>query len=589
MASKLPKHLRQRANTPRPVAAQAAGGFFDEAFLNSYKPFLWIFLAGFFLYARTGFFNFSYLDDQELIINAFNFISHPSNILNFFKEDVFHTASGGAYYRPLLTISFMTDALWGGTNPGAYHFTNVLLHALAACLLFRTLAKLNFNRAQSFFYTLFFTVHPVLTQAVAWIPGRNDSLLTIFALLSFISFLSFLEERKRTQLAAHLLFLLLALFTKENAVCLCALCLFFLVFIDKKAPAAGRGGPLFAGWAAVVSIWFFARSAVLKTAIANSGFNVVGALIDNSPAVFSYIGKIFFPFNLGTLPVLKDLPLSYGLVAAGLTGYLLYVSRTKRANYIVFGVLWFLLFLLPSFIQSTFSIPNFSEHRIYLPLIGFIFLLLEADIPGLLRLSGRAAAALGAGVLLLLSLLTFSYCGSFSDKISFWKKAVESSPSHAFSYNNLGSMYYLDGVAPGRTDAERLLDLANAEKFWKSAVSINPLERRVNCNLGLLYMNRGELNKAQEYFLKEIAFNPDYDIVHFNSGILYYQAGYFGKAAESWEKTLKLNPNYATAYLNLAYLHYQRNEEGKAKVYIQEMLRRGFAVPPGILSRISAN
>ena len=150
-------------------------------------------------------------------------------------------------------------------------------------------------------------------------------------------------------------------------------------------------------------------------------------------------------------------------------------------------------------------------------------------------------------------------------------------------------MYYLDGVAPGRTDAERLLDLANAEKFWKSAVSINPLERRVNCNLGLLYMNRGELNKAQEYFLKEIAFNPDYDIVHFNSGILYYQAGYFGKAAESWEKTLKLNPNYATAYLNLAYLHYQRNEEGKAKVYIQEMLRRGFAVPPGILSRISAN
>ena len=546
--------------------AEAAGNLFNDAFFNSYKPFAWICLASFLLYISTGFFNFSYLDDQELILDAFNFISHPSNILNFFKEDVFHSGNG-VYYRPMLTISFMLDALWGGKNPGAYHFTNMLLHLFACCLLFRTLAKLNFNRGQSFFYALFFTVHPVLTQAVAWIPGRNDILLTIFVLLSFSSFLAFLEGRKRTQLAAHLLFLLLALLTKENAVFLCAICLFFLVFIDKRVPQGGRRTPLLAGWTVVVLAWFFARSVVLKATLANEGYNIPRVLVKNSPAIIPYIGKIFFPFNLGTLPVLKDMPMSYGIITVGITAVMLYASRSKRVNFIIFGILWFLLFLLPSFIQANAFIPNFSEHRIYLPFIGFIFLLLEADVPGILRLSRRGRAGLGAGVLVCLSMITLSYCGSFRDKISFWKKAVESSPSHAFNYNNLGAMYYMEGNLP------------DAESMWKKAILINPLEPRVYCNLGLLYMDRKELEKAKECFLEEIKINPRYDKVYYNLGILYYYSGFTDKTILSWETALKINPNYAKVYESLVRLYHEKNDVDKEKFYAGQMCKRGFAVP----------
>ncbi|MDO8806595.1 MAG: hypothetical protein Q7R35_19455 [Elusimicrobiota bacterium] len=355
--------------------AQTAAALPGDIFFNSYKPFIAILAAGLLLYFKTFQFSFSYLDDNALILDKFDFISSASNFLNFFREDVFHTHVGGSYYRPALTVSFMLDALWGGKNPGAYHFTNVLLHLSACCLLFRTLVKLNYNRAASFFYSLLFTVHPVLTQAVAWIPGRNDTLLAVFSLLSFILFLCFLESRKWSRLAAHLLFLLLALFTKENAVILCVLCLFFAVYMSKeRGPASGFKTPLFAGWAVVVAGWFLARSAVLKAAVGNSDFDIIKSLTENFPAVVPYLGKIFFPVNLGIMPVLQGLPMRYGVCAGLLTAGLVYLSTAKRRRYVAFGLLWFLLFLLPSFIRSASAVPDFSEHRVYLPLIGFMFL-----------------------------------------------------------------------------------------------------------------------------------------------------------------------------------------------------------------------
>ena len=566
--------------------AETGAGLPGDAFLNSYKPFIIIFVAGFLLYYKTFFFNFTYLDDNALILDKFDFISSASNMINFFREDAFHSHLGGSYYRPMLTVSFMLDALWGGKDPGAYHFTNVILHLCACCLLFRTLVKLNCDRASSFFYSLLFTVHPVLTQAVAWIPGRNDSLLAVFALLSFLSFLSFLERRGWARLAAHLLFLSLALLTKENAVFICALCFFFAVFIDKGrqpqcgAPAAavkgpkppsGSNFPLYAGWALVVAAWFFARREVLKSALGNADFDVFGSLAGNSPALAAYLGKIFFPFNLGTLPILKDLPISYGIAAAVLLGALIYISA-KRREFIVFGLLWFLAFLLPSFIQSASAVANFSEHRIYLPFIGIIFMLVELDIPGVFKFSRRGSLALGAGILCLFFAATFSYCENFRDRINFWKKAVESSPSYAFNCNNLGSMYYLEG------------NMSDAERMWKKAVSINPEERLVHNNLGLIYMNSGKLKAAEDEYLKEINLNPLYDNVYFNLGLLYYSGGFMDKAEASWETALEINPDFAKVYANLAFLNYQKKDISKAKLYIGRMRDRGFFVQPELLS-----
>ena len=563
-----------RKNKVRPeIAVPAASP--GAPFYDSYKPYACLIFAGFLLYFRTVFFDFSYLDDNGLLEN-FGFISDISNLPEFFRRDVFNAASGGTYYRPIVSVVFMLDALWAGKNPAAYHFTNMALHLAACCLLFRLLLKLNCERGRSFFYAFFFTVHPVHTQAVAWIPGRNDILLALFSLLSFSAFLSFLEGRKWTRFAAHLLFLLLALLTKENAAALFGLCAFYLVFLNGRKPEKGGYFSLWAGWAVVLAGWLSARVAFLKGVLGDAPFDIPGSLAGNFPALAGYFGKIFFPFKLGIMPVLKDLPVAGGIIAAAAAGFLLYAARPKRKGLVLFGFLWFLLFLLPTFIQSAAAVASFREDRAYLAFAGLIFALAELDIPGTFKLAGGRAAALGGGVLCLFFGLAFSYGGHFRDKLSFWKKAVESSPGSAFNHNNLGAMYYLEG------------DLAGAELLFDKAAAINPLEPRVHGNRGLVYMDTGRAGAAEGEYLKEISLDPRNDNVYLTLGLLYYNGGFADRAELAWEAALRINPGSAKVYTNLAVLNYRKKDKGKAEFYVRQMISRGLAVPPGLLKAVAS-
>ncbi|UCD55136.1 MAG: hypothetical protein JSV93_06410, partial [Candidatus Omnitrophota bacterium] len=165
-------------------------------------PILLIACLGFLVYSQTLFFDFTYLDDNVLILGNRKFLSKLSNIPQAFRQDVFFSYED-AYYRPLLTISFILDAqlpfaLYPSPKPSpqrgegrvrgrgeqgkgfSYHLTNIVIHLLAACLLFLLLIKLKYREGLAIFFSLIFTVHPVLTQAVAWLPGRNDSLLAVF-------------------------------------------------------------------------------------------------------------------------------------------------------------------------------------------------------------------------------------------------------------------------------------------------------------------------------------------------------------------------------------------------------------------------
>jgi hypothetical protein len=129
-----------------------------------WQSYALIFAAVILLYGRTLFFNYVFLDDNALILNQQEFLRHAANILAAFRTDVFHGTQGqGAYYRPLLTVSFMFDVWWGGIRPLAFHLTNVLSHAGASCLLFLLLSRLGARRGPALFCALAFAVHPALT------------------------------------------------------------------------------------------------------------------------------------------------------------------------------------------------------------------------------------------------------------------------------------------------------------------------------------------------------------------------------------------------------------------------------------------
>ncbi len=486
-----------------------------------------IWIVGLGLYFRALFFGFTYLDDNVLILDNLSFLQNWSNIGRAFTQEVFYVLhNSAAYYRPLLTVSLMWDALWAGTSPFMYHLSNIILHLGAASLVYKLLTKLKYRAGLALFLALVFTVHPVLTQAVAWIPGRNDSLLTGFVLGGFILLVGYLEERRWSLYMGQLLLFAAALLSKETAVVVPVVSAFYVVWI-KKFKLLGR---LVAGWGAVLVPWYLLRHLALKNPMGMTAADAGRSLWENLPAVVQLVGKIFFPFNLAVLPVMQDTTFVWGAAALGGVVILGFLGRPA------FGMVWFLAFLLPSFIRPNPGVvADFMEHRVYLPIFGMFIILAESRVGQNFDWRKPVYKLGGLAVLGIFTAITFWHSGNFAGGLVFWKSAAANSPHSPLAQRNLGAMYYLAGQP----------DLA--ETYYKKSLALNEYEPMVHNNLGLIYAGRGEYALAEEEYKKELSFNPNYDNAHFNLGLLYYKWGRWDEAKLLWEKTLVINPDYGDA------------------------------------------
>ncbi|MDD5173156.1 MAG: tetratricopeptide repeat protein [Patescibacteria group bacterium] len=526
-------------------------------FLKGWRPFFWLVLIGFILYAKTLSFNFVYLDDNRLILDLRDFITNPANIIKSFQEDVF-ISSPDAYYRPLLTVSLIFNALIAGTSPALYHLTNIIIHILAGYLLFLVLMKLNYRKELSFAASLIFVVHPVLTQAVAWIPGRNDSLMAVFLFSSFYFFLRFLEKNRRKNCFFHLLFFLLALLTKESSLFLPLLVIFYFQFIhQEKIPFCHKTWFL-VGWATAIAAWFLLRQNAFRVPLEMGLGDLIKSVCQGLPALPQFIGKVIFPFNLTVLPIIQDTSFIYGIIAFVLIVGLIIFSKTKRWNYLIFGFFWFLVFLLPSFIRPNAEIVvDFLEHRLYVPLVGLLIVFLE--IAGLKSNNGNKKWIAIIFLATIFSIITFFHSNNFQNRLVFWQKAAKNSPHSPLAQRNLGAMYFLD---------QRYQE---AEQYFKKAEALNPFEPMVHNNLGLIYFNQNDFDKAEAEFEQEIKINPNYDNVYFNYGLLKQKQNKNEEAIALWEKTIKINHYYLGAYAMLINVYQEQGNEEKKNEWTEKM------------------
>ncbi|HEY6111648.1 MAG TPA: hypothetical protein VIV62_03980, partial [Chthoniobacterales bacterium] len=79
-------------------------------------------------------------------------------------------------WHPLTTLSHMLDCQLFGLKSGGHHFTSVLLHTIAAVLLFILLRQVTRDLWPSAFVAAVFAIHPLHVESVAWIAERKDVL-----------------------------------------------------------------------------------------------------------------------------------------------------------------------------------------------------------------------------------------------------------------------------------------------------------------------------------------------------------------------------------------------------------------------------
>ncbi len=538
-----------------------------DIFLFKWRPYVWIILAASILYLRTLSFDITFLDDKQLILDNYDFIGNVSNIPNAFLQKVFHYTSA-PYYRPLLTVSFMLDSLLFGRSIGLYHATNILIHIIGACLVFHFLSRLGYRRASSFAMAALFAVHPVISQAVAWVPGRNDSLLAVFALASIISFINYREHGRTLWAALHIFFLVLALFTKETAVMVIIVCMLYVCLIGPRKMSGSARLSLLLAWAFVVLAWLALRQVALVATMEANVHGITMSIIRSMPAIIQFAGKVLFPFNLSVFPTIPDTTFISGYASILAITVLLALSSGKRMRYVIFGLLFFLAFLFPSLIRPTPEcILDFQEHRLYLPIVGLMIVLMEIDLVKRLDLRKMAAILPLVSIFIVFSVVNVAHSGNFKDRFTFWKNAVETSPNAPFVRMSAGFAYQMAGR------------LEEAEREYRNALRLDPMIYGARLKLGFLYREKKALKEAEAEFKKHIAVEPSDDVAIMALGVVYYEQGRSDEAETMWRRAFMINPVNVNAAKNLAIYYKNKGDNKRALFFVNYLGRLGIKPP----------
>jgi 4-amino-4-deoxy-L-arabinose transferase-like glycosyltransferase len=352
-------------------------------------------LLAFAFYGRTIGYELTRSDDRVLIVEDANFITNPSNVLAAFDRPFMPRAPRGQrYYRPLVTLSLMFDARLTGTEPLAYHATNVALHALACALLVLFLGRLGLSLGLATAGAAIFAVHPALTEAVAWIPGRVDILLAVFSMLAFLALARWIERPRPLWLVAHALAILGALLTKEAAIVLPPAFAVFLL-LERGRRGSLRRGALWAAWVVPLAIWAVLWIRVSGGEQAGAQADRLGDLFVNSPAVLMQLGKTIFPFQLAVLADMKTTNWIPGAAALLLLAAAVLWLRGRERRMALWGALVCLALLAPTVFVSDFLI---LENRLYLPVLAVLVVALFTGAGLLERFPGRATGAALAAV-----------------------------------------------------------------------------------------------------------------------------------------------------------------------------------------------
>ena len=491
---------------------------------------------------------------------------------------------------PSRWIGFFTFALnyyFGQESTLGYHIVNLAIHIGSAIscywlvlLTFRTprlkgIAGSDFKSAIALLAGLVFVSHPVQTEAVTYIWQRVESLAAFFYLLSLVSYIQSKlgrdEEPQSSRVKPLLLYMVSCVFaymsamTKEIAVTLPAIIILYeIVFIGNFGKRFRR---------VMLRAMPFLCLLVVVPVLAQKSPIVTKNFMYESPPAWSYVvtqTRVITTYvRLLVWPVNQnldyDFPLSESLfapevllstlliISIAVLGLLLY----RTSPLITFGTAWFFITLSPT--SSIFPLPDLIfEHRLYLPLAGFVFVLSGAIVS--FRKHWKPLTMIMIIGLLLFSVGTYRRNNTWQNALTLWQDTVRKSPCKARPHVNLAISY----VNVGEYD--------KAVDELLRAVVLKPDHASAHENLGVAYFHKGAYQLSIEVFRKAIALDPSQASTYYALGEAYMRVGDQDLAFKNFEKTLSLNPYHPEARNNLGLILVEKGLLSEATAQFERLI-----------------
>ncbi len=495
------------------------------------------------------------------------------------REILWPSVAGGATVsgRPVVNLTLALNAMLGGQAVWGYHAVNLLIHLLAGWVMFGlvrlTLAQPPLAvhhgavaRPLALAVALLWIVHPLQTESVTYIIQRTESLVGLWYLLTLYAFVRGVADGGRKWLALSLAAGWLGMATKEVMATAP-----LMVFLYDRTFVAGSFGEAWRRrrgyYLGLAASWLLLGLLVAGTAgrggTAGLGTGVSSwtYLLTQCEAIVRYLGLVFWPsplvFDYGTATVggpgevWPQVLLLLGLVGA--TGWALW--RAPVWGFLGAG---FFLILAPSSSVIPVASQTMAEHRMYLPLVIPVGLI----VAGLYRLAGRwsypvfGLLALGCGW------LTVARNSDYATGLGLWSDTLAKRPANARAHHNLG----LAELALGH--------VAEAARHVGNAIALAPGSPEPHYSLGLILTRQGRIPEAIASYEKAIEYDPRHAAAHNNLANVLFTAGRTTEAGRHYAEAVRLQPDFAGARNSYSNWLLEMGRTEEALTQVMEAIRR---------------
>jgi len=395
------------------------------------------------------------------------------------------------HWQPLSWLSCALDYSAWGMDAVGWHLTNLLLHSVNTVLVYLLcLAGIKESRGRYGFAmlaALFWVVHPLRVEPVAWLATRGYLLCTTFCLLTVLSYIKEVSRRKYPFVA--LLCFALVTVTKGVGMMLPLVLLAIDWFPLRRISSVRTSFRC-----AIEKVPFFMLSVVTgalaflakKAQGGMAPVDIYGPVKRFGQAIYGiwfYLFKTLFPVGLSPLYYKRPEPgpVMVSLLLTAVTVIFLFLFRRKlRPVIVTLGSFLLLIFPMLGFTQSGTQL--FADRFTYLAAIPFSVLLAV----GLARLTGmhRWVGGVLMAILLFFSIQTFSFSGVWGNSLSLWHYAVMQDENNVQAHTGVGKALV----------SLKVYD--EAMKCFDRALAVDPNCAAARLNRALLENETGAYEKA---------------------------------------------------------------------------------------------
>jgi Flp pilus assembly protein TadD len=486
--------------------------------------------------------------------------------------DVFATPQ----YYPLVHTSFWLEYRLAGPSPHLYHFTNVVMHAVNAVLLWRLLVRLAVPGA--WLIAAVFALHPVQVESVAWITERKNVLSTLFYLCAAITYLRFSASaddgapRWRLYGGSWLLYLA-ALLSKSVTASLPAALL--LVLWWKRGTIVRRDwltlAPMLLVGAVLglLTVWL-EREHVLARG-PEWDLSLLDRILIAGRALWFYASKLVWPEGLAFIYPRWAIDASvwwqYAFPLAAVAVLIaLFALRHRIGRGPVTAVLFYAGTLFPALGFFNIYPMRYSfvaNHFQYLACVGLIVLAVAVTARYVERLDLQRPAKLivAPPLLALLAALSWWNTLAFADAETLWRDTLGKNPAAWMAHHNLG----IELDARGQHE--------DARRHYQAAVDLKPSHFRAHHKLGRSLAREGRLDQAIAHFETAIRLSPDERQFHSSLGEAHLRRGDFVQAEAAFRRVLEPAFVHAATQVKLARALIGQGRVIEAREALDEALR----------------